>query len=377
MGEIILHVGVHKTGSTSIQRALDQNRSTFSKQGIKVFPGSNHGEFFRGFTDTPENFHRFYRNWNKNPNQAKVLEDLYKYFFKYREFNHLVSSEDISLLSEASLHSMRGFLTKSCGFSTVKVICFLREPLDYLNASLQQYIKPGLISLNEIIDDSFPSYRLQGSPQFSGGAQNILSHIFFTIPVKLINAFGPENTKFIKFETAAGNGLLNSLAKYIPSRSVLSLPKETYSNTSLSHESCLLLAEYNNRNRLLGPDNTVNKNRVANRVIRKLRSIKGRPPVLFHPAKISLNLINAEIQRTNIIVGYDILTPLADLPDKYKNNQFMLFSTTSVSSISSLLGSFVPDLPQGGGILTLEQLTTINNSFDRKFRKRLWNFRSS
>ena len=258
MSRIILHVGTHKTGSTSIQRTLNKNRSHLLKLGVTLFEGSNHSKLHRCFTDSPESFHRYYRSWNRNADQARIKQELKKHFLSKRDTIHLISSEDLSLLSEQSLSDLRDFLLKDCKISEITVVCFMRNPLDYLNSSLQQYIKPGLVTLDEIINDSFPSYRFQGFPEFCGGSMQILSHIYFPIPDKLVNVFGKENTRFFNFELSKKVGLVSSLFSCFLESSDNNWPRDIVFNVSMSHEACVLLAEYNNRNPFLLSDFRIN-----------------------------------------------------------------------------------------------------------------------
>lgn len=337
-----------------------------------LFPGKNHSEFYRAFTDTPDSFHRYYRSWNRAPNQHRLIDRLRQYFSENSSTDHLVSSEDICLLSATALRNLKTFLTQECNFSTVAVVCFLREPLDYLNSSLQQYIKPGLVTLNEILSDSLESYQLQGCPEFNGGLENILTQIYFPVPDKLIEAFGSENIRFIKFENAVETGLVESLLVNLSDSKNLDISYTGQSNQSMSHESCLLLAEHNNRHPLLLDDKTLNDHRVTSRVASVLRGIPGRPARLINPSALDFDRINGGISRINSTVGFEVMAPILNIPDKYLDHDMFEFSEDAMAAIRKLTGKSGGHMPLTGGLKSTKHLQAINALIERKYRNRWW-----
>ena len=372
MSRIILHVGTHKTGSTTIQRTLNKHRSHLQKLGITLFEGSNHSRFHRCFIDCPESFHRNFRSWDQNPNQEDYKQALRKYFSHHKNTTHLISSEDLSLLSERSLTKLRDFLIDDCECTEIDVVCFMRNPLDYLNSSLQQYIKPGLVSLDEIIRNSFLSYRFQGFPSFDGGSQEILSEIYFPIPGKLIRVFGKENTRFFSFELSKNDGLVRSLLSWLPGGSSQDWPRDSMFNVSMSHESCILLAEYNSRNPLFFRDLTLNRSRVNSRLVPILRNIPGRRPALLNQDSIDLDPINCEIESLNTLVGSLLIKPVHSFPEKFRENELTYFSVGAIKHIRNLFGWFGSPPAIEAGKLDLREIENINSSLDRKFGRSWW-----
>jgi hypothetical protein len=372
VSRVILHVGTHKTGSTSIQRTLNNSRADLLDLGIKLFEGSNHAQIHRSFIDTPEYFHRYFRSWNRDANQEQLKQKIKTYFLNHSELTHLVSSEDLSLLSEQSLSKLRNFLLDECKFSNITVVCFLRDPLDYLNSSLQQYIKPGLVTLNEILSDSFSSYRLQGFPDFHGDSQQILTKIYFSIPHKLLKIFGSDNTKFINFESATKVGLVHSLFSCFLHEDGEKWPKDTVFNVSMSHESCILLAEYNTRNPLLFSDYSLNTRRTKSRLVPVLRGISGRKPILINTASIDLNTVNNEIHKINALVGNEVMSPITGISKKYSEKRLLYFSEQAIENIVRLTRRSELQLPKSGGTLTLQDLENINRHLEIKYGKSWW-----
>ena len=295
-----------------------------------------------------------------------------EYFSRHKNTTHLISSEDLSLLSERALKKLRDFLVDDCKCTDIDVVCFMRNPLDYLNSSLQQYIKPGLVSLDEIIRNSFLSYRFQGFPGFDGGSQEILSEIYFPIPRKLIRVFGNDNTRFLSFELSKNDGLVSNLLSWLPGGSSENWPQDIIFNVSMSHESCILLAEYNSRNPLFFRDLTFNKNRLNSRLVPVLRNISGRRPALLNLNSIDLDVVNREIESLNTLVGSLLIEPIHSFPERFRESELTHFSDRAIKHIRSLFGWFGSPPPIKAGELDLREIESINNSLDRKFGRLWW-----
>lgn len=369
MNELVLHVGAHKTGSTSIQKTLSFYREALQKCGIAYYPGSNHTDFYRGFTDVPTSFHQYYRGWRGKIETHKTRKRIRENIVSRRDAVQLVSAEDISLLTETGLLELKHFLHESCGITRVRIVCYLRQPLDYLNSNLQQYIKPGLTDLNDLQNDAFDNYRLQGCPEFSGGAQAILDRLYFPIPQRLLHVFGEENVSFVGFEKAASDGLTRTLLGYVAPQEDFSWLEEKRFNDSLSHEACILLAAYNARQPLLlGDELRLNRKRNRNKsVVPVLREVAGRKPVLFQPQAIDLQRLNDRIDELNRLIGEALLTPLESMPEKFLDVSLCSFSAESVASINALLHPEMSPLPSGGGIADRESVDATVALFERRY----------
>lgn len=144
MKEIIIHVGMHKTGSTSIQETL---KGYFS-HGIKYanLGSSNHSvPITTIFSDNVYN----YGNHVINGRGRKEIDDLREKsrLMLLNELNNpdvdklIISGEEISYLSEKSVLNMRGFLEKYA--KKIKIISYIRDPIEFSNSALQQVIKGG------------------------------------------------------------------------------------------------------------------------------------------------------------------------------------------------------------------------------------------
>jgi hypothetical protein len=233
--------------------------------------------------------------------------------------------------------------------------------LSYLNSSIQQFIKPGLTSLDDILNDGFENYRLQGCPDFAGGAQNILKQIYFPIPEKLINAFSPSDVTFIKFEEAIRKGLTREFLRYAVGERPFSWLEERRSNESMSHEACLLNAEYNDRHPLLLAGNKLNKRRNREkRYVPFVKALPGRKAQLVNVSKLDIAALNNEIGRVNESVGMDVFALILSEPDGYAGNDILEFSADSLVVLKDYVGGAMPD-----GNMSIDKLRRLNRLVEK------------
>jgi hypothetical protein len=160
-----LHLGLHKTASSSFQETCARNRELLGSFGI-TYPifnclaasksnQINHStSIYSLFCKNPKDYHANIR-WNLcgqidavNRSYNKQLEA-----FLERSTNLIISGEDISVLDKDALEK---FVEKIKSYDyTVDIFALVRSPYNYLCSSLQQVIKGGryrnLISLNDLL----------------------------------------------------------------------------------------------------------------------------------------------------------------------------------------------------------------------------------
>src|SRR5688500_5651714 len=100
MRDILIHCGVHKTGTSSIQRALAANRTKLLEAGV-LYPSfrSNHFELYSAFCEDPLDYHV---NKSRGITSAQQLAAARKNTLElfeaelrdHNEKNVLISSED-------------------------------------------------------------------------------------------------------------------------------------------------------------------------------------------------------------------------------------------------------------------------------------------
>lgn len=155
MKKIVLHVGMHKTASSSIQSTLANNIELLDLQGVH-FPIFKLGErnidnhsipLYSLFCETPDKYHINTRFGVDIPAQHLIYKEQLNTMLAEQDII-ILSGEDVCILSKDGLENLKGYLT-SFGHK-LEVHCVLRQPYSLLCSMIQQNIKGGLESLNSI-----------------------------------------------------------------------------------------------------------------------------------------------------------------------------------------------------------------------------------
>jgi hypothetical protein len=158
MSTLYLHIGMPKTGSTSIQNFLNQNKSGLDKYNMYFYSDDKYGNF----TSLPFAFSDHHSmDFIKFNNQLFNEEDVQKFkdktlnnfklqIHKNQNKNFIVSSEHIFTIGddENAIRKMANFLKNQ--FDNVVVIIFLRNQLDYVLSSISTQIKTNYLTSRDI-----------------------------------------------------------------------------------------------------------------------------------------------------------------------------------------------------------------------------------
>jgi len=169
--ELKLHIGLPKTGSTSIQALLKQNTDFLSKNGI-YFPdifGETAGQtslVAYGAVTTGLKFSKFVRSFHGIRSEEDI--EPFKARFQAR-FEECLENNDAStvVISSELFYSelrnvdqckaLKGFLENY--FSDIKVIAYLRPQDRWVNSRVSQTAKLGGVStIDEMIDAKVNNY---------------------------------------------------------------------------------------------------------------------------------------------------------------------------------------------------------------------------
>lgn len=181
-GPFILHIGMQKTGSTSIQLSLKNTapdeRFTYLTLGkkAKASPG-----VIAGFATRPSDYHLFTKvNWPEekmDKHRKAMRRQLHRSLKQCGGKTAILSGEDIPLMDEAGLVELRDFLSKRT--TDIKVVGYIREPKGYMESSFQQRLKNGKGALN--MEGLYPRYqRLFEGFEKAFGADNVQYWLFNT-----------------------------------------------------------------------------------------------------------------------------------------------------------------------------------------------------
>jgi hypothetical protein len=207
MNEIIIHCGLSKTGSSSIQKYFELNRDTLVELGLyypPVIDNYNSGNIFVNST---------------NPDIEKMVSDIGQYLLdaKKKSCNKiLLSSENISTIPKNYLEK---FLLKLETIECkIKFIIIERDPYEWYFSSWLQSIK--MMNNSNWIDAS-----LLPDPDFS------LHPLLTKNYLQKHNAFEILSFNYNDIKTSLVENVLKALELPIPE-----FQKEVYENRSLSAE---------------------------------------------------------------------------------------------------------------------------------------------
>ena len=199
---IFLHIGVHKTASTTIQNTFYQERAKLSEAGIlyPVFKAgnmaiSNHSiPFYSLFAKNPEKYH-VNKSFGFTSNEAiKSLHQgyqrqLHEQMASFGGDTLIISGEDISSLETDELASLKSYLHEITQSDvTFRVVILCRHPVSWFRSALQGSVCTFGLTLDKAIQ-----YRL------------LRTHLYRNLTSSFSEVYGRENISVIKYEDAIIN----------------------------------------------------------------------------------------------------------------------------------------------------------------------------
>jgi len=251
-----LHIGMHKTGSTSIQENLVTFRKPEGWRYLTVADGANMGQaLYKMFGTNAQEFHWF-KKQGKSADQlaergARLREKFHRNLARVPERDVIISAEALSLLDEAGVVALRDFLAPY--FSVIKVVAYVRSPLGFMNSAFQQQLKHGKTAFR--FAAARPKYRRRFE--------------------KFDEIFGRENVILRKFNPAAfPNGCI--VADFCRMLGIQGPPPDQVRrvNESLCREACGILLAYRKFGSGFGVGRTVVKEN--NWIVAALAAMRGR-----------------------------------------------------------------------------------------------------
>lgn len=236
MKNIVLHIGMHKTGTSTIQQNLFENRQLLRRFGI-VYPnlaetGANHSSaLYSYYCDHSENYHMNIREGRTTKNSLDKFHNTIKNDFFELSNQHwqtlILSAEDVSNLNEGALEKLykdlRGYFTT---FS-LTVVFGIRNPVTYWVSKIQEHIKNG-----ESTHSLYETLKVEDS--------------YKATLTKLTSVFGKDLHLF-KFEDAIKKNLTMYFLDNFVKVSHTVRFNDTPSNSSISQESFYLIDAINER----------------------------------------------------------------------------------------------------------------------------------
>lgn len=174
--ELVLHIGIHKTGTTAIQNSLygyDDGRARYARLG----PANHSIPLATMFGRDPYKIGAYRRSGASKARIDRLKQTFFRRF--ERELSHdrealIVSGEGIHSLSASALTGLRDFAAPYAG--GIRLIAYVREILPYCASALQERIKNG-----------GPNHK-PGVPDFQSRFQNVF------------DTFGQDAVAFSSFD---------------------------------------------------------------------------------------------------------------------------------------------------------------------------------
>lgn len=232
---VILHLGIHKTGSSSIQDTLyhNLNRPIFARRKVRIINSlpANHSEFFQSsFSDRPDLYHT---NKSKNLSMKEVeqtskciQERIIKEVAEFEDTTFILTGEDGCVLSKDGLEKLKTFINIAFGTDCViKVVIFTRDPLSYVESAVQQNVKGNGLTIEQASE-----LHIQKS-----------SDRYILLFNRLEDIFDQDAIEFHSFESACSHK--NGLVGYFLEKCFINHVNITImkSNESISSEALFLL----------------------------------------------------------------------------------------------------------------------------------------
>ena len=161
MKEVILHIGLHKTGSTSIQKAL----KGYNKDGVKSIGFEEENHSIPMYTIFSENRYDYHIWRNKNycrddieKKKSDYLKILLSECINDKIKTLIISGEDLSVLNNSEVKILADYLRAKNVKTTI--ICYVRDPLSWIASASQERVKNGwpLIKRDQIFKRSIQNY---------------------------------------------------------------------------------------------------------------------------------------------------------------------------------------------------------------------------
>jgi phosphoglycolate phosphatase len=300
---VVLHVGLHKTGTTSIQNTMSKNNKLLKRQGYlypRCWPANHSIPIYSSFCVEPEKYHiNIRRGYTKETIQeinTRYLDSLYEEVANTHFRILLISGEDISQLPSDSLIKLREYMRSVLpGTIKFRVIFYVRNPATWVPSRIQEGIKNGQGTLEQV--------------NLMGLAKNL----FRSRIEKFSLVFGPKAVEVYSFEEAVAHerGIVGHFLSMVgvSSQDVASF-KIDYGNPSISQPAAQILSYINARSPMIEAG-MLHKDRAPgdSAPLMRMRGPKFDIPYFDKQVIIESNREDIEWLKENYGIDYSALKP--------------------------------------------------------------------
>jgi hypothetical protein len=333
-----IHVGMHKTGTTSVQVNLSKSKMPRGWRFLSVGGSANMGQsLYAMFATEPHKFHWFIKRGQSAEEVAREGARLRKRFAKViskgKNRNIIISGEALSLVDKAGIEALHEFIKPLC--DEVRIIGYIRPPVGFIVSIFQQQVKHGNGEFNVL--NIRPRYRRRFE--------------------KFDEVFGKENVILSKFDATSfpNQCIVADFCQKVGLKSS-ELKVLERANESLSREACGILYAYHKFGPGYGTGEDVVKENL--RLIRALCLMPGAKfKVSSEQIKLNLAQDKNDIQWMEERLGVSLRESVQDDGTEVSNEEDLLQIKKSaleefVNKFTGLHGLSIPveKIPSGKGI---------------------------
>lgn len=229
MRKAFVHIGMPKTGTTAVQKAMSNRRVALLHGGL-LYPGDNVDHAFLVQNFHPARGRHFYFKHQKiEPNKAEKI--FRKSFHKLErevaqsDGDVLISTEYLYNMGEERLRALRTGLSEM-GLD-LHVVCYVRHPIGQATSGIQQNVKMGHDTLANQLRN----------PQWHSCIETL---------APALRALGRSKVIVTPFEFAKELGTERHILKAIGHKNLMDLVERAEANVGLSG-AAVILADAHNR----------------------------------------------------------------------------------------------------------------------------------
>jgi hypothetical protein len=232
MGKLYLHVGLHKTGTSSIQNWLAQSRPELLESGY-VYPGTqvHHNDLYLALCPAPEKEHANLRRGVEGREAAtaqarQVLHDYGEAARLAGDRDLVISGEEICRLDVEGVRTLKALFEPFV--SDYEILCFVRSPVGFSSSYAQEAIKGGGSTL--AVETNFPFL-----PQYRDRIE------------KFVTIFSRDRVRVIDFDDPrkGPEGAVSTFARLLGPRAATLNPVDIRLNCALPMHAVELMSRIN------------------------------------------------------------------------------------------------------------------------------------
>ncbi len=316
----IVHIGMHKTGSSSIQETLFNNLTDPGFEYADLGLANQSTLIYTLFSDEPENYHKYRKLGLKKTEVNQIIQDNHERLVtslqKQSSSTIIFSAEELTLLNtESELPRFKNFLSEC--FDTIQIIGYVRAPHTFMESVFQEKVKSGSFD-NLNFNNLYPKYRNKFQ--------------------KFDHIFGRNNVQLVKFDTnyfPKGDVVLDFCQRLNINISPMG---NQYFNESISKEAVAIMFAYNK----YGPGLGIGRNVLKEiRESRKKLSLIGSNNLKFSPdlLKSVLETNRDDIKWMETRLGESIEEDIQSQEGAWRSEDDILdIPNSSINALRELLG---------------------------------------